>query len=69
MAVTALVSNTHCCHLTEVDDVLSGAAMPREVSEKTGIPILCHCAPQTIAAEVPLENVFPMELVMKKRWE
>ena len=69
MAVDALVSNTHCCHLTEVDDVLSGAEMAREVSEKTGIPILCHCAPQRIAAQVPLENVFPLELFMKKPWE
>ena len=69
MGVTALVNNTHCCHLTEVEDVLSGAAMAREVSEKTGIPILCHCAPQSIAAQVPLEYVFPMELFMKKPWE
>ena len=69
MPVTALVNNTHCCHLTEVDDVLSGAAMAREVSEKTDIPILCHCAPQTIAAEVPLPHVFPMELFLKKPWE
>ena len=69
MAVTALVHNTHCCHLTEVDDVLSGAEMARLVSEKTGIPLLCHCAPQKIAAEVPLEHVFPLELYMKKPWE
>ena len=69
MAVTALVSNTHCCHLTEVDDVLAGAGMAREVSEKTGIPILCHCAPRKLAAEVPLEHVFPLELFMKKPWE
>ncbi len=71
MAVTALVNNTHCCHLTEVDDVLAGAEMAKEVSEKTGIPILCHCAPQKIAAEAAaqLENVFPMELFMKKPWE
>ena len=69
MAVTALVSNTHCCHLTEVSDVLAGAEMAREVSEKTGIPVLCHCAPQKIAAEVPLPHVFPLELFMKKPWE
>ena len=71
MAVDALVNNTHCCHLTEVDDVLSGAEMAREVSEKTGIPILCHCAPRHLAAEAAaqLNNVFPMDLYMKKPWE
>ena len=69
MPVTALVNNTHCCHLTEVEDVLAGAEMAREVSEKTGIPILCHCAPRKIAADVPLAHVFPMELFMKKPWE
>ena len=69
MGVTALVNNTHCCHLTEVEDVLSGAEMAREVSEKTGIPILCHCAPRKIAADVPLDHIFPMELFMKKPWE
>jgi len=69
MGVTALVNNTHCCHLTEVEDVLAGAEMAREVSEKTGIPILCHCAPCKIAADVPLDHIFPMELFMKKPWE
>ena len=71
MAVTALVNNTHCCHLTETEDILHGAAMAREVSEKTGIPILCHCAPRHLAQEAAaqLENVFPMDLYMKKPWE
>ena len=71
MAVTALVNNTHCCHLTEVDDILAGAEMARQVSEATGIPILCHCAPRHLAeaAAAQLENVFPMDLYMKKPWE
>lgn len=71
MGVTALVNNTHCCHLTEVDDILAGAEMARQVSEATGIPILCHCAPRHLAeaAAAQLENVFPMDLYMKKPWE
>jgi len=71
MTVTALVNNTHCCALTEVEDILHGARIAREVSEKTGIPILCHCAPQHLAAQAAqqLENVFPMALFMKKPWE
>ena len=71
MSVTALVNNTHCCHLTEVEDILAGAEMAREVSEKTGIPILCHCAPRHLAQEAQqqLQYVFPMDLFMKKPWE
>ena len=71
MAVTALVNNTHCCHLTEVEDILAGAEMARQVSEKTGLPILCHCAPRHLAqaAAAQLEAVFPMDLYMKKPWE
>ena len=71
MAVDGLVNNTHCCHLTEVADVLSGAEMAREVSEKTGIGVLCHCVPRHLYEEAAaqLENVFPMDLYMKKPWE
>ena len=71
MAVTGLVNNTHCCALTAVEDILAGAEMAREVSEKTGIPILCHCAPQQLCEEASaqLDNVFGMELFMKKPWE
>ena len=70
MSVTALVNNTHCCHLTEASDVLAGAEMAQEVSEETGIPILCHCAPQHIAPQLAqLQHVFPMALFMKKPWE
>ncbi len=71
MSVTALVNNTHCCHLTEVEDILAGAQMARSVSEATGIPILCHCAPRHLAdaAAEQLTNVFPMDLYMKKPWE
>jgi hypothetical protein len=71
MSVTALVNNTHCCHLTEVEDILAGAEMAREVREKTGIPILCHCAPRHLAQEAQqqLQYVFPMDLFMKKPWE
>ena len=71
MQVDALVNNTHCCHLTEVADVLAGAEMAREVSEKTGIGVLCHCVPRHLYEEAAaqLENVFPMDLYMKKPWE
>lgn len=71
MAMDALVNNTHCCHLTELEDILRGADMARQVSEKTGIPLLCHCVPRALAEEAAarLDHVFPMDLYMKKPWE
>ena len=71
MQVDALVNNTHCCHLTELSDILSGAEMAAEVTEKTGIPVMCHCVPERLyeQAAAQLDRVFPMELFMKKPWE
>ena len=71
MKVDALVNNTHCCHLTALEDVLNGAAMAEEVSRMTGIPVLCHAVPRRLAeeAEQQLDNIFPMDLYMKKPWE
>lgn len=71
MPVAALVNNTHCCHLTEPEDVLRGAALAREVEALTGIGVLCHCVPRPLYAQVApqLDNVFPMDLYMKKPWE
>ena len=71
MKVDALVNNTHCCHLTDLQDVLSGAEMAVQVSELTGIPILCHAVPRRLAIEAGqyLSDVFPMDLYMKKPWE
>lgn len=71
MEVDALVNNTHCCHLTALEDILNGAEMAREVSEMTGIPVLCHAVPRRLAEEAAqhLDNIFPMDLYMKKPWE
>lgn len=71
MKVDALVNNTHCCHLTELQDVLSGAEMAAQVSKMTGIPVLCHAVPRRLAEEAAqhLTDVFPMDLYMKKPWE
>lgn len=71
MKVDGLVNNTHCCHLTELGDILHGAEMAQQVSQMTGIPIFCHAVPQQLAdaACQQLDRVFPLELYMKKPWE
>ena len=69
--VDGLVNNTHLCRMTTAEDVLAGAELAREVSEKTGIPIVCHTAPNWVKREeLPLnEPVFQMDMYMKKPWE
>lgn len=70
--VTGIVNNTHLCGETSLEDILRGAALAREVSEFTGIPIVHHAAETRFAqkaAELLSEPVFPMEIYMKKPWE
>ena len=69
--VTGLVNNSHLCGDTEAQDILAGAEVVREVSQLTGIPVVCHAVPDWLAEEVGelAEPVFPMKLVMKKPWE
>lgn len=71
MMVDGLVNNTHLCDKTELEDILTGAAMAREVSTETGIPIVCHTAAGNLAATAGehVQPVFPLELYMKKPWE
>lgn len=71
MAIGGLVNNTHLCDKTELEDILTGAAMAGEVSAETGIPIICHAVPGRLAdvAHGHVAPVFPLELYMKKPWE
>lgn len=69
--VTGLVNNSHLCDETDVQDVLAGAEVVRELSRLTGVPVICHAVPDWLAEETGelAEPVFPMKLVMKKPWE
>ncbi|MCH4166063.1 MAG: hypothetical protein LKF74_03135 [Megasphaera sp.] len=71
MKIDGLINNTHCCHLTSVDDIRQGAALTHEVSVVTGIPVVCHAVPQNLAAQASdfVYPIFPMKLYMRKPWE
>ena len=65
-----IVNNTHLCGETTADDVRRGAALARNVSEETGIPVVCHVAHEALAAELEdLSPLFPITIRMKKPWE
>ena len=71
LKVTGLVNNTHLCQATTLDDLYAGAALMREVSEVTGIPMLCHTVRDTLANQVEgiSEPLMGIDIYMKKPWE
>lgn len=68
---TGIVNNTHLCGETTEEEVRRGAALAAQVSEKTGIPVVCHVAVQRLAEKLSdlKEPVFPISIKMKKPWE
>lgn len=71
MPIHGLVNNTHLCDKTELEDILTGAALAGEVSAETGIPLFFHAVSKKLAAQAGkyVKPVFPLELYMKKPWE
>ncbi len=71
LPVDGLINNTHCCHLTELDDIRFGASLAQKVSVLTGIPVVCHAVPLRLARQASefVHPVFPVTLYMKKPWE
>ena len=71
LTCSGLVNNTHLCGETTEAQVRKGAALSAEISEKTGIPVLCHVALERLAENLSdlKEPVFPISIKMKKPWE
>ena len=66
-----IVNNTHLCGETTAEEILRGAELARDISEKTGIPVLCHTAEERLIPELTAleEPIFPITIQMKKPWE
>lgn len=71
LPIDGIISNTHLCGQTELQDILAGAELTERVSASTGVPLVCHAVPARLAqeAERHINPVFPMNLYMKKPWE
>lgn len=69
--VTGIVNNTHLCGETTAEEILRGAELAKAISEKTGIPVLCHTAEERLIPELTEleEPIFPIRVQMKKPWE
>ena len=68
---TGIVNNTHLCGETTPEEIRKGAALAAQVSEETGIPVICHVAHEKFAQELQdlPQSVFPITIKMKKPWE
>jgi Mrp family chromosome partitioning ATPase len=71
LRVTGIVNNTHLCEKTTPEVVLRGIGPARDVSRRTGLPIVCHVVRRSFLPALAGvdEAFFPIEILMKKPWE
>lgn len=70
--VTALVSNTHMCGETTLEDIIKGLELCEGVSQALGLPLKYVAAEERFFNLLPQdkqEKLFPINLYMKKPWE
>ena len=64
---TGIVNNTNLGEETAAQDILLSDGEARRLSRLTGLPLVMTSVREDLAAEVRLENVFPLKL-QKKYW-
>lgn len=70
--VTGIVNNTHLCGETTAEEILKGARLAQELSERTSLPVIHHAVQRKFVEQVQdklSEPVLPMNIYMKKPWE
>ena len=70
--VTGIINNTHLCAETTPDQIIKGAQLAQQLSEKTGLPVVYHGVHHKFVDAVKNEitgNILPMNIYMKKPWE
>ncbi|MCI7249214.1 MAG: ATP-binding protein [Clostridiales bacterium] len=75
LAINGLINNTHMLAETTVNDVIRGHEMCREVSRRTGIPVVWDTCNEKLLEELERTapdfaeyNVFPIKLYMRPTW-
>ena len=69
MKHTAIVNNTNLGTETDADIIDGSAAFAREISEKTGLPLIFTTCPENIADKVKTKDIFPVKVYVKPVWE
>lgn len=70
--INGLVNNTHLTDQTTVEDILHGNALCLQVSEQTGIPLVCNAVERRLVDQLPpglAGEIFPIDIHLKKPWE
>ncbi len=69
LVCTGLVNNTHLCGETTPEDVRHGVNLAEEISQATGVPVICHAAEARFIPQLLDMALFPITIRMKKPWE
>ena len=70
--VTGIVNNTHLCGETTAEEILKGARLAQQLSERTSLPVIHHAVQRKFVEQVQdklPEPILPMNIYMKKPWE
>jgi hypothetical protein len=65
MKFTSIVNNSNLGSETSASDVEKTDVLAKELSEKTGLPLIFTTAEKTVAEKLSLSNVFPLTLQEK----
>lgn len=56
LRITGLINNTHLLGSTELEDIYEGASLVKEISERTGLPIVGHAVEKRFIEEIEDTN-------------
>ncbi len=71
LPIDGIVDNTHLCSETTAETIVQGMELSEALSQRSGIPLICHCVPvelagQPVSTRTPL---FPIQRYMRNSWE
>ena len=72
LKVTGIVNNTHLCRETTPEEILKGANLAQQLSERTGLPVVHHGVQRKFVDDVKDKitgEILPMNIYMIKPWE
>lgn len=74
LKVSGIVSNTHLCGQTTMEEVRRGNALATQLCQMTGLPLVCNVISRNVLQQggdtAGIEGaLFPIDIWMKKPWE
>lgn len=68
LPISGLVNNTHMLRETTRGDLEKGVLLAEEISRRTGIPVVFHCAAKELQPFPEGRDFFPLTLSMRPGW-